>query len=98
MDTLRTYARLYGAYIAFCNRVGTEDGLVFWGNSILIGPEGDTVVEAPPYDAALVVGEVDTERVRQARLNNPVLRDERIDLTMRELDRIRGEQRRLGDA
>jgi hypothetical protein len=36
----------------------------------------------------VVYGEVDRERVRQARLTNPVLRDERIDFTIRELRRI----------
>jgi predicted amidohydrolase len=88
MDTLRTYARLYGAYIAFCNRVGTEDGLVYWGHSVLLGPEGETVAAGPLYEEALVVGEVDVERVRQARLINPVLREEKLDLTARELRRI----------
>ncbi len=88
LDTLRTYARLYGCYIAFANRVGTEDGLVFWGNSVLLGPEGEMVAEGALYDEALVVGEFDRGRVRQARLTNPVLRDEKLDLTARELRRI----------
>lgn len=87
-DTLRSYARLYGVYIVFVNRVGTEDGLVYWGQSTILGPHGECVVEAPLYDEAVVYGEVDRERVRQARLTNPVLRDERIDFTIRELRRI----------
>jgi len=94
MNTLRTYARLYGCYIAFCNRVGTEDGLVFWGNSVLLGPDGETVAEGPLYEEDLVLGEIDFERVRQARLSNPVLRDEKIDLTRRELGRIAVERSR----
>lgn len=97
MDTLRTYARLYGAYIAFCNRVGTEDGLVFWGHSVLLGPEGETVAVGPLYEEALVVGEVDVERVRQARLMNPVLREENLDLTARELWRIASGRSEAGD-
>jgi predicted amidohydrolase len=96
MDTLRTYSRLYGCYIAFCNRVGAEDGLVFWGHSALFGPEGDVVAEAPLHDEALVVGEMDTERIREARLANPVLRDERLDLTIRELRRIGCDPEGLG--
>jgi len=91
MDTLRTYARLFGVYIAFCNRVGSEDGLVFWGHSLLYGPDGEVVASAPSWEEALLVGELDFERVRQARLTNPILREERIDLTIRELSRIQNE-------
>jgi predicted amidohydrolase len=88
MDTLRTYARLYGAYIAFCNRVGAEDGLVFWGHSVLLSPEGEIVAQGPLYEEELVVGEIDDDLVRQARLTNPILREEKLDLTARELQRI----------
>jgi predicted amidohydrolase len=88
VDTLRTYARLYGCYIAFCNRVGSEDGLVYWGRSVLLGPDGEEDAVGPLYEEELVVGEVDFEKVRQARLSNPILRDEKIELTRRELGRI----------
>jgi len=88
MDTLRTYARLHGCYIAFCNRVGSEDGLVFWGHSCVLGPDGEPVATAPLYDEHLLVADIDPERVREARLSNPVLREERADLTIRELQRI----------
>ncbi len=88
VDTLRTYARLYGCYIAFCNRVGAEDGLVFWGRSVLIGPDGEEIAVGALYDEDLVVAKIDFERVRQARLSNPVLRDEKLDLTRREWSRI----------
>jgi predicted amidohydrolase len=88
MDTLRTYARLYGTTIVFCNRVGTEDGLVFWGHSCVLGPDGEVIAQAPLYDEDLLVVEVDPERVRQARLSNPVLREEKLDLTVRESLRL----------
>jgi predicted amidohydrolase len=88
MDTLRAYARLYGAHVAFCNRVGTEDGLVFWGRSTVWGPGGDVLAEGPLYEESLVVADLDDGDVRQARLVNPVLRDERIELTVRELQRV----------
>jgi hypothetical protein len=37
------------------------------------------------------VTEIDPEEVRRARLANPLLRDERPDVTLRELERIRRE-------
>lgn len=88
MDTLRTYARLYGTTIVFCNRVGSEDGLVFWGHSCVLGPDGEVMAQAPLYDEHLLVVDVDPERVRQARLSNPVLREEKLDLTVRESRRL----------
>jgi predicted amidohydrolase len=88
MDTLRTYARLYGTTIVFCNRVGSEDGLVFWGHSCVFGPDGEVLGQAPLYDEDLLVVDVDPEAVRQARLSNPVLREEKLDLTVRESLRL----------
>jgi predicted amidohydrolase len=97
MDTLRTYARLYGTQIAFCNRVGSEDGLVFWGHSCVLGPDGDVVAQASLYDEELVVAGFDEEHVRQARLSNPVLREEKIDLTVRELRRLASGEEEAGE-
>lgn len=88
MDTLRTYARLYGTTIVFCNRVGSEDGLVFWGHSCVLGPDGEAIGQAPLYDEDLLVVDIDPEQVRQARLSNPVLREEKLDLTVREMQRL----------
>ncbi len=88
LDTLRTYARLYGVWIAFCNRVGSEDGLVYWGHSCVLAPDGTIFERGPTYDETLVVAEIRSEALRRARLANPILREERIDLTVRELQRI----------
>lgn len=90
IDTLRTYARLFGVWIAFCNRVGSEDGLVFWGHSCVLAPDGSIAARGPGFEEGLVTCELSSEPVRQARLVNPILRDERIDLTVRELRRIAG--------
>lgn len=98
MDTLRTYARLYGTQIAFCNRVGSEDGLVFWGHSCVLGPDGEILAQAPLYDEHLLLADYDDERVRQARLSNPVLREEKIDLTVRELRRLASGGDEIGES
>lgn len=93
LDTLRTYARLYGVWIAFCNRVGSEDGLVYWGHSCVLSPEGEIVAAGENFEEALVVTEIRSETLRRARLANPILREERIDLTVRELQRIAAGER-----
>ncbi|MGH2462370.1 MAG: nitrilase-related carbon-nitrogen hydrolase [Candidatus Limnocylindria bacterium] len=87
-----TYALLGTVAIAFCNRVGNEEGLTFWGGSRLIGPNGEIVAEAPLYEEALVVGNLDSDDLRMQRYQLPILADERLELTRRELDRIIAER------
>jgi predicted amidohydrolase len=87
-----TYALLGTVAIAFCNRVGNEEGLTFWGGSRVIGPGGSTVVQAPLWEEALVVGAIDTDDVRMQRYGMPLLADERLELVRRELDRIIAER------
>ena len=61
----KTYARLLGAVVIFVNRVGFEDGLCFWGGSLVVGPDGTTLAEAPQFDPALTVVPVDLEELRR---------------------------------
>ena len=78
--------------LAFCNRVGNEEGLTFWGGSRIVSADGSTVVEAPLWEEALVVGALDTDDLRIQRYGLPVLADERLELVRRELDRIIAER------
>jgi predicted amidohydrolase len=83
-----TYALLGTVAVAFCNRVGNEEGLTFWGGSRLLRADGSTVAEGPLYEEALVVGSIDTDDMRMQRYGLPLLSDERLELVRRELDRI----------
>jgi predicted amidohydrolase len=87
-----TYALLGTVPLAFCNRVGNEEGLTFWGGSRIVGADGSVVAEAPLWDEALVVGTIDTDDLRTQRYGLPILADERLELVRRELDRIIGER------
>jgi predicted amidohydrolase len=87
-----TYALLGTVPLAFCNRVGNEEGLTFWGGSRLVAADGSTVVQAPLWEEALVVGSLDTDDLRMTRYGLPILADERLDLVRRELDRIIAER------
>ena len=93
-----TYALLGTVPIAFCNRVGNEEGLTFWGGSRILAADGSTVVEAPLWDEALVVGTINTDDLRMQRYGMPLLADERLELTRRELDRIIAERAGLPSA
>jgi len=85
----KTYAELLGAVVVFVNRVGFEDGLCFWGGSLVVGPDTATLAEAPPFDTALTVASIDPAQLRRSRLITPLARDERLLLTIEELQRIK---------
>jgi predicted amidohydrolase len=89
----RFYARMLESYVVFVNRVGTEGAFAFWGGSHVVDPRGDVVVEAPRLDEALVVAEIDVERVAERRRELPLLRESRLDLLSDELTRLRNERR-----
>jgi len=85
----KAYARLLSTYIAFCNRVGYEDGVNFWGGSEVVGPGGNVIVSAPLFDENLIVARVEEEEVRRARRMSRHFLDEDPELVIRELERIR---------
>ncbi len=87
-----TYALLGTVAVAFCNRVGNEEGLTFWGGSRLLGPDGAVIVEAPLYQEALVVGVLETDDLRMQRYSLPLVGNERLELVRREIDRIIAER------
>lgn len=83
------FAQLLGAVVILVNRVGFEDGLCFWGGSRIVGPDGRTLAQAPMLDEALTVGTIDLGELRRQRLITPLARDERLLLTIEELNRIK---------
>jgi predicted amidohydrolase len=90
----RTYAQFLTTFFLYCNRVGFEDGANFWGGSMVIGPNGDIIAQHKDADEALVLATIDLADVRRERLANPLLRDERIELTINELRRVWHERTR----
>ncbi len=85
----KTFAQLLGAVVVLVNRVGFEDGLCFWGGSRVVGPDGRTLAEAPMLDESLTLAAIDLGELRRQRLITPLARDERLLLTIEELQRIK---------
>lgn len=81
-------ARSYGCFVAYCNRVGYEDGVNFWGGSELISPFGETLAKAPYFDEAMVSSVIEAGEMWRSNLFSPLRRDEDISITIRELKRI----------
>jgi predicted amidohydrolase len=89
---MRTYAQLTTSLVVFCNRVGVDESISFWGGSEVIGPSGRPIFSAPLWDEGLFMIDVDLGDIRRERIGLPVLRDERPELTARELGRVVAER------
>ena len=77
--------------MAQTNRVGFEDGLCYWGGATILAPDGERLAQGPDLQEALIVADIDPDRLRRARLELPLLRDEQPELVYRELKRLLGE-------
>lgn len=86
----QAYASLFTSFVANVGRVGFEDGLGFWGGSIVFDPHGEPVVRGPQLQEQLIVADLDLQQLQRARGRLPLLRDERLSLVRRELARIGG--------
>lgn len=84
----KSLARLLSTYMVFCNRVGYEDGVNFWGGSEVITPSGEVIVHAKLFDEDLIFAEIDGDEVRRARRFSRHFLDDDIELVQRELKRV----------
>ena len=93
----RAHAVANGLPVISVNRVGHEpdpsgqtNGIQFWGNSFVAGPQGEFLAQASNDHPENMVVEIDMERSENVRRWWPFLRDRRIDeydgLTKRFLD------------
>src|SRR5215216_189198 len=84
----KAYASMFTSFVAHCNRVGFEDGLLFWGGATVNDPNGELLARGPYFEEALTVTELDLNQLRRTRARLPLLRDERTNLVQKELDRL----------
>ena len=89
---MRAYAQLTTSLVVFCNRVGVDESISFWGGSEVIAPSGRPLFSAPFYDEGLFTVDVDLADIRRERIELPLLRDERPELQARELARVIAER------
>ena len=82
----RGHAVANGLPVIAVNRVGLEpdpsgqtNGIQFWGNSFVAGPQGELLATLPNNEEAVQVVEVDKLRSEQVRRWWPFFRDRRID-------------------
>lgn len=93
----RGHAVANGLSVIAVNRVGHEpdpsgqtNGILFWGNSFVAGPQGELIAQASNTEEENLIVEVDMSRSENVRRWWPFLRDRRIDefdgLTKRFID------------
>jgi N-carbamoylputrescine amidase len=82
----RAHAVANGVPVLVCNRTGFEaspdnpqQGIQFWGNSFICGPQGEILAEASRDQESILTVELDLARVEKVRRIWPYLRDRRID-------------------
>ncbi|HEX2694910.1 MAG TPA: nitrilase-related carbon-nitrogen hydrolase [Acidobacteriota bacterium] len=76
------------AFVLYCNRVGSEDGVTFAGGSFVFGPEGTLLARAPDVDEAVLACDLDLGLVRDVRKRWTFKRDERPEIVLHSLERI----------
>lgn len=93
----RGHAIANGLPVISVNRIGKElddkkqlDGIRFWGNSFVAGPQGEIIAKASNDQEEVIVIDIDLKRCEEVRRIWPFLRDRRIetygDLTKRFID------------
>ena len=76
---MRGHAVANGLPVVAVNRVGSEDGVPFWGTSFVCGPQGELFYEASTDEEESIIVDIDMKRCEQVRRWWPFLRDRRIE-------------------
>jgi predicted amidohydrolase len=88
---LRHQSASFSVHSMFVNRCGVEDGISFAGGSLVVDPFGD-VAQRLGMDAEQVPVVLEPGPLRRRRTQVPLLRDERLDVTLGNLQRIVNER------
>ena len=87
-EILKSNSYLNGVYTIFANRAGVEDGITFFGNSMAIAPNGEIIQEADFMKEESLSCELSDRKIRAARIATPIFKNENLDVTKREIERI----------
>ncbi|WP_026174965.1 nitrilase-related carbon-nitrogen hydrolase [Thermus igniterrae] len=71
----RAVAAEHGLYVVLASLVGFEAGKGMSGGSLVVGPEGRLLAEAPLFEEAALLFTLDRERIPPVRYDSPLLSD-----------------------
>ncbi len=89
LELARVTARFQTVFLLYANRVGFEDGIHYGGGSFIVDPMGEILTRSKTWKEELLVADLSTDILREARTAYPLVRDSRLDLLYRELGRLR---------
>ncbi len=69
------YSMMYESYIIAVNRVGRENDIEFFGNSVIMDPHGETLVIAQTGQEDLIYADIDYQEIRKARFYAPNIKN-----------------------
>jgi len=81
----RAHAVANGIPVISCNRIGFEaapdhgNGIQFWGNSFIVGPQGEFLARGDDQQDTLLLATLDPQRSEEVRQIWPFFRDRRIE-------------------
>ena len=82
----RAHAVANGIHVVACNRTGYEadpsgitNGIQFWGNSFVAGPQGEILSQASNDEEENLIVDIDLSRTETVRRMWPFFRDRRVD-------------------
>ena len=87
-------AMFLNSRVLYCNRVGYEDGVNFWGGSEVIDPSGTVTARGAILEEDFVLAGISEAALRRERISSPMMRDENLFITLKELKRIGKERNR----
>jgi predicted amidohydrolase len=87
-----TTAMFLNCRVLYCNRAGYEDGVNFWGGSESVEPSGHVNARGKILEEDFVLARVEEGALRRERIFSPMMRDENLFVTLRELRRIERER------
>ncbi|MCM2357440.1 MAG: carbon-nitrogen hydrolase [Geobacteraceae bacterium] len=87
-----TTAMFLNSRVLYCNRVGYEDGVNFWGGSESVDPSGSVTARGKILEEDFVLARIEEGALRRERIFSPMMRDENLFVTMKELRRIEKER------
>jgi len=83
-----TTAMFLNCRVLYCNRVGYEDGVNFWGGSEAVTPGGEIAARGKILEEDFLLTEIEEGALRRERIFSPMMRDESLSITLKELRRI----------
>lgn len=81
-----------GIYNIVVNRVGVEDGIAFWGNSFVVSPFGKIDIQGEYFQEESIFYDLDKNAVKRARFSSPSFKNERRDIVIDTLKRIKSKK------